>query len=122
KRGVRIYVMPWDDTNPVQTYDDQTKIVLESINSHPEVNAKGRVQVLLAKSMATVNNSYFSHHQKQVIIDRKIAFIGGIDLAYGRFDDATYDLQADKSGRQVLNRYNGCVVAMKALDVRRDHL
>ena len=42
KRGVRIYVMPWDDTNPVQTYDDQTKIVLESINSHPEVNAKGR--------------------------------------------------------------------------------
>lgn len=122
KRGVRIYVMPWDDTNPVQTYDDQTKIVLESINSHPEVKAKGRVHVLLAKSMATVNNSYFSHHQKQVIIDRKIAFIGGIDLAYGRYDDASYDLQADKSGRQVLNRYNGCVVAMKALNVNSDHL
>src|SRR5690606_2348135 len=33
QRGVRIYVMPWDDTNPIQTYDDQTKIVLESINS-----------------------------------------------------------------------------------------
>lgn len=122
KRGVRIYVMPWDDTNPVQTYDDQTKIVLESINRHPDVNAKGRVHVLLAKSMATVNNSYFSHHQKQVIIDRKIAFIGGIDLAYGRFDDASYDLHADKAGRQALNRYNGCVVAMKTLDVKRDHL
>lgn len=122
KRGVHIYVMPWDDTNPVQTYDDQTKAVLESINEHPDVKAKKRVQVLLSKSQATRNNSYFSHHQKQVIVDRKIAFVGGIDLAYGRYDDACYDLQADKNGRQVLNRYNGCVAAAKELKWGADKL
>ena len=114
KRKVEIYVMPWDDSNPVQTYDDQTKAVLESINEHPDVKAK-RVQVVVARSMATVNNAYFSHHQKQVVVDRKIAFVGGIDLAYGRYDDATYDLHADKDGRQVLNRYNGCIAQVQKL-------
>ncbi|MDB5802372.1 MAG: Phospholipase D/Transphosphatidylase [Rhodocyclales bacterium] len=108
RRGVKIYVMPWDDTNPVQTYDDQTKTMLESINGRSGVTGKP-VTVLIAKSFASKNNSYFSHHQKQVIIDQKIAYIGGMDLAYGRYDDATYDLHADKDGRQVLNRYNGCV-------------
>lgn len=117
-RGVNVYVMPWDDTSPVQTYDDQTKIVLESINSHPKVNAKNRVQVQLARSQATTNNSYFSHHQKQVVIDKKIAFVGGIDLAYGRYDDATFDLQADKNGRQVLNRYNGCIAWLQNLSAK----
>ncbi len=28
KRQVNIYVMPWDDTPPVQTYDDQTRVAL----------------------------------------------------------------------------------------------
>ena len=28
----------------------------------------------------------WSHHEKSVIIDQKIAFLGGIDLCYGRWD------------------------------------
>ncbi|MGZ5800745.1 MAG: phospholipase D-like domain-containing protein [Burkholderiaceae bacterium] len=113
KRGVNIYVMPWDDTEPVQTYDDQTKIVLESINERLEkAGAKGRLYVNLCKSYSKINNGYFSHHQKQVLIDSKIAYIGGMDLAYGRFDDATYNLVADNEGRQVLNRYNSCIPPM----------
>jgi phospholipase D1/2 len=113
KRGVNIYVMPWDDTEPVQTYDDQTKIVLERINERLEkAGATGRVYVNLCKSYSKINNGYFSHHQKQVLIDSKIAYIGGMDLAYGRFDDATYNLIADSEGRQVLNRYNSCIPPM----------
>ncbi|WP_341678131.1 phospholipase D-like domain-containing protein [Niveibacterium sp. SC-1] len=117
KRGVKIYVMPWDDTNPVQTYDDQTKAVLESINTRPGVSGNP-VNVLLAKSLATKNNSYFSHHQKQVIIDRAIAYVGGIDITYGRYDDSTYDLHANKDGREVLNRYNGCIAWVQPLATR----
>jgi phospholipase D1/2 len=107
KRGVNVYVMPWDDTEPVQTFDDQTKTVLESLNQRlKEEGATGKVTVMLCPSFAKINNSYFSHHQKQVIVDRKYAFIGGLDLAYGRYDDATYLLRADADGREVLNRYN----------------
>lgn len=108
KRGVNIYVMPWDDTEPVQTYDDQTKVVLESINRLiPKGTGKsGRVVVELCPAFVKHNGSYYSHHQKQVVIDRKIAYVGGIDLAYGRFDDNTFDLRPDAKGRHGLNRYN----------------
>jgi phospholipase D1/2 len=106
-RGVNVYVMPWDDTEPVQTYDDQTKIALESINGRmAKQGGQGKVFVELCPSFASTNNSYFSHHQKQVVVDRRVAFVGGIDLAYGRMDDAHFDLKADANGREMMNRYN----------------
>ncbi|MGW8393940.1 phospholipase D-like domain-containing protein [Pseudoduganella sp. HUAS MS19] len=108
KRGVDIYVMPWNDTEPVQTYDDQTKVVLESINDlKPRDGTKfGKVKVELCPAFVEHNGGYYSHHQKQVVVDRKIAYVGGIDVAYGRFDDDTYDLRPDAKSRQGLNRYN----------------
>ena len=48
KRGVKFFVMPWDDTNPIQTYETQTKIVLESINNRlkqEKVTGAGQVIV-----------------------------------------------------------------------------
>lgn len=110
--NLKIYVMPWDDSAPVQTFDDQTKSVLELIN---ELVGRECVYVNLAKSMADADVAFFSHHQKQVVIDEKIGFVGGIDLAYGRFDDANYDLKADAHGRASLNRYNGCVFPVGAI-------
>lgn len=106
KRGVSIYVMPWNDTEPVQTYDDQTRIVLESINALLPKGKPAKVHVTLCPAFVEFNGSYYSHHQKQVVVDRKIAYVGGIDVAYGRFDDNTYDLRPDARGRQGLNRYN----------------
>ena len=114
-KTLKIYVMPWDDSPPVQTYDDQTKVVLELINIHEQVNREC-VFVNLAKSMADADASFFSHHQKQVVIDNKYAYAGGIDLCYGRFDDASYDLHPDAAGRAALNRYNGCVFQTGVLD------
>ena len=35
----------------------------------------------------TVGVLYWAHHEKMVVVDRKIAFCGGIDLCFGRFDD-----------------------------------
>jgi len=34
----------------------------------------------------TESSFLYSHHEKTVIIDQKIAFIGGIDLCWGRWD------------------------------------
>ena len=34
----------------------------------------------------------WSHHEKMVIVDRSIAFIGGIDLCYGRWDTRYHEL------------------------------
>ncbi|WP_343733117.1 phospholipase D-like domain-containing protein [Duganella sp.] len=117
KRGVHIYVMPWNDSEPIQTYDDQTKIVLESINDILEDGpSKGSVTVTLCSSFASVNNAYYSHHQKQVVIDRKIAYVGGMDLCYGRMDDARFDLRPDLDGRRMLNRYNPSIPPLHKVD------
>jgi phospholipase D1/2 len=120
KRGVKFFVMPWDDTNPIQTYETQTKVVLESINARLKkegAGSAGRVTVMVAKSQSDRNKSYFSHHQKQVVIDAKIAYVGGIDIAHGRFDDAKFDLFSKANGRLFLNSYNPGLPQMKKLEM-----
>ncbi len=123
KRKVKIYVLPWDDTTPVQTYDDQTCSALEAINTLLEYGDSEKcVHVAVAKSNATKNNKYFSHHQKLVVVDRKIAYVGGIDLAYGRYDDARFDLHADGDDRKALNRYNPCIAWTGTLKKDREDI
>lgn len=34
----------------------------------------------------------WAHHEKIVVIDQSVAFVGGIDLAYGRWDDGEHRL------------------------------
>lgn len=34
----------------------------------------------------------WAHHEKMVAIDQTVAFVGGIDLAFGRWDDCEYRL------------------------------
>jgi phospholipase D1/2 len=119
KRGVKFFVMPWDDANPLQTYETQTKVVLESINARLKKEGAGnagRVTVMVAKSQSDRNKAYFSHHQKQVVIDARIAYVGGIDIAHGRFDDAKFDLFSKGNGRLFLNSYNPGLPQMKKLE------
>jgi len=34
----------------------------------------------------------WAHHEKIIVIDQSVAFVGGIDLAYGRWDDLEHRL------------------------------
>lgn len=34
----------------------------------------------------------WAHHEKMVAIDQSVAFVGGLDLAFGRWDDSNYRL------------------------------
>ena len=49
--------------------------------SNPEVNAPKNVESL-----------FFSHHEKIVVIDRAVGFVGGIDIAENRWDNDQYKL------------------------------
>jgi len=105
----KIYVMPWDNPSQVETYAKQTEKVLNDINSELK---SPRIFVHRSATLSDQDGLFFSHHQKLVTIDRQIAFIGGIDLAYGRYDDEYYQLRADADGRDGLNRYNSCIPAI----------
>ncbi len=52
--------------------------------------------------------SYWSHHQKFVIVDGKVAFLGGVDLAAGRWDTPDHSVVADKRWSST-EFYNPCL-------------
>lgn len=110
----------------MDTHDDTTQPKLEGLPS-----GKGSIKVLLENPNTGRNsaaleytkkqfgahpnaNLFFSHHQKSVIIDGHIAFLGGIDLAYGRWDTTAFDVVIDRSLHVINDGYNG------QLDYARD--
>lgn len=99
KAALEVYIMPWANQAPVETWSAATERVFAAMNSHVGRNA------FYVQRAGSKSGVFFSHHQKCVIIDEKIAFVGGIDLAYGRYDD-NYGLKADADGRKGLNQYN----------------
>ena len=114
-KSLKVYVLPWDSSIGIDTGCAETLAVLTYINT--QIDGPPRVFVKLAlehpDSTAGFDN-FFSHHQKQVVIDSKTAFMGGIDVCWGRRDDATYTLKAD--GREGNDAYNGCVPHVLAVD------
>lgn len=57
----------------------------------------------------------WAHHEKTVAIDQTVAFVGGIDLAFGRWDDSQYRLtdlgvsQTANPTRDALVRNGSCI-------------
>ena len=113
--NLKIFILPWDDCSPVETYDDEAKIVLR--NYINEYIGREAIAVRIHSSSndepgySLATKQFFSHHQKCIIIDKKIAFVGGIDLAYGRYCHG-YKLDPNADKRKVANRYNPCIVPM----------
>ncbi|EOF5434772.1 phospholipase D-like domain-containing protein [Salmonella enterica] len=108
KKDLKVYIMPWKCPSQVQTYAKATERVFAALNTFLGREA---FYVQLAGEQSGV---FFSHHQKCVVVDESVAFIGGIDLAYGRYDeysgeDGGYNLKADAEGRMGMNRYNSCI-------------
>jgi phospholipase D1/2 len=83
--GVQIYVILYMESI-ISSYQDTGRVrkVLEGI--HPT-----NVHVIRHPGNL-VNFSVWTHNQKMVVIDRKIAYMGGIDLCYGRCEDRNFDV------------------------------
>jgi phospholipase D1/2 len=45
------------------------------------------MQVLRHPDHAKVGVFLWAHHEKIVVVDQTYAFLGGLDLCYGRWDD-----------------------------------
>lgn len=108
KNGATLYVLPWQaPPGPVKTGYFETLLAVYHLNAHPE--AKGKAYCLPAPAQSDQETAAiaFSHHQKSVIIDNQVAFLGGIDLAYGRRDDAHFSLKA--GWRKLSEVYNTCI-------------
>lgn len=116
ENGASVYVMPWlAPPGPIDTGYLHTMLAVFHLNGTREGKARnGRAYCLPAVGQSDMSsiNAFFSHHQKLVVIDNEKAFVGGIDLAYGRREDGRYSLLAD--GRRLEEFYSHCVPPIRA--------
>ena len=113
--ALRVYVMPWLSPKvPLDTGDFETMLAVFQLNAGLPPPMRAFALPAIAQSdMPDSLGIGFSHHQKLVVIDEERAFVGGIDLAYGRRDDGRFSLAHE--GRVGSEVYNSCVPAIHEL-------
>jgi len=106
ERGVKVYLLVWRAPT-VGFFLDAAYVTDYMSNLHPNITAlshPGWTPVI------------WSHHQKFVVIDDVLAFVGGIDLCFNRYEDSSYEildlLESKFPGRDYSNlnyagEYNG---------------
>lgn len=103
--ALKVYVMPWlSPSGALGTYDFETMLAIFQLNAGLKGGARAFCTPAVQQSDMKGLGVAFSHHQKSVVIDNRIGYAGGIDLAYGRRDDNSFSLDASK--RQGNDAYN----------------
>jgi phospholipase D1/2 len=106
QKGVLVYVIFYKETpGTLQTNSAKAEKLLRSLHSNIKVLRHGPGYM----------NMYWSHHQKFVCVDYHTAFVGGIDLCFGRYE--THDMPLSDAvvphrfiGVDYYNpSYHGCV-------------
>lgn len=101
-RGVKVFIVLYQETPMVLCNDSEfAKETLEDL--HPQ-----NIKVVCHPAKTGANATYWwSHHQKVVVIDHAIAFVGGIDLCLGRYDNPSHNLSDSQGlrfpGRDYIN-------------------
>ncbi|KAJ3657730.1 hypothetical protein Zmor_009514 [Zophobas morio] len=83
--GVKIFVLLYKEVEValgLNSYYSKQKLADLSEN----------IKVLRHPDHARVGVFLWAHHEKMVVVDQTYAFVGGIDLCYGRWDDAKHRL------------------------------
>lgn len=95
KRGVKIRIILFKEYKGNMPNDSSyTKKRFESLSSNIRVlRHPSKQEYLLVPKF-----SMWSHHEKSVVIDQKVGYIGGLDLCYGRFDTENYYICEPKDG------------------------
>jgi phospholipase D1/2 len=110
KPALKLYVMPWLSPKlGVDTGDFETMLAIFQLNAGLPEQRAFCLPAMQQSDMKGGLTIAFSHHQKLVVIDNEKAYVGGIDIAYGRRDDGRFMLSAD--GRTGNELYNSCVPA-----------
>ena len=88
-QGVKIFVIIYRNVgNTVVTDSLYTKHSLLSLNDQ-------NIHVIRSPNQLLQNTYFWSHHEKLCIVDHAVAFLGGIDLCYGRYDTCDHVLTDD---------------------------
>ena len=98
KKGVKIYILLFCEPSLALAINSQyTKRTLQHLHANIKItrHPKGTQSIL------------WSHHEKLVIIDQKIAFVGGLDLCWGRYDTNKHPI-VEEPNKYNTYYYPGC--------------
>uniref|UniRef100_A0AAY5LCX5 Phospholipase n=1 Tax=Esox lucius TaxID=8010 RepID=A0AAY5LCX5_ESOLU len=85
QQGVRIFVMLYKEVElALGINSEYSKRTL--MHLHPNI------KVMRHPDHVSSSVYLWAHHEKVIVIDQSVAFVGGIDLAYGRWDDREHRL------------------------------
>uniref|UniRef100_A0A7N5KCL6 Phospholipase n=1 Tax=Ailuropoda melanoleuca TaxID=9646 RepID=A0A7N5KCL6_AILME len=97
QQGVRIFVMLYKEVElALGINSEYSKRTLMRL--HPNI------KVMRHPDHVSSSVYLWAHHEKLVVIDQSVAFVGGIDLAYGRWDDNEHRLTDMGSVKRVTAR------------------
>ncbi|XP_037918179.1 phospholipase D2 isoform X3 [Hermetia illucens] len=84
-QGVRVFVLLYKEVEMalgINSYYSKQRLV----------DAHENIKVMRHPDHARVGVFFWAHHEKIVVVDQTYAFLGGIDLCYGRWDDFRHRL------------------------------
>ena len=82
-QGVKIYIMIYYEVSLAVTLNSEhTKNTLEKLNSNIKVT----------RHPSGAGTLLWSHHEKLVVIDNIIGYVGGLDLCWGRYDTPSHPI------------------------------
>ncbi|KAI0338902.1 phospholipase D [Trametopsis cervina] len=89
KEGVKIYVILYQEVSSRTTPVDSNYAKQRLSNLHPNI------MVQRSPSHFQTGTFYWAHHEKLCVIDQAIAFMGGLDACFGRWDTPQHVLTDD---------------------------
>lgn len=120
QQGVRIFIMLYKEVElALGINSEYTKRTLMRL--HPNI------KVMRHPDHVSSSVYLWAHHEKLVIIDQSVAFVGGIDLAYGRWDDNEHRLtdvgsvKRVTSGQSLGSLTAASVESMESLSLKDKH-
>ncbi|KAJ8146063.1 hypothetical protein OY671_000857 [Metschnikowia pulcherrima] len=91
QQGVKIFVILYRNVG--------TTIPIDSLYSKHSILSLNQenVHVIRSPNQLLQNTYFWAHHEKLCVIDYNVAFVGGIDLCYGRYDTPDHVLADDSN-------------------------
>ncbi|KAK4556605.1 Phospholipase D1 [Recurvomyces mirabilis] len=89
EQGVKIFVIVYRNIESAIPIDSEyTKWALLDLHEN--------IVVQRSPNQFRQNQFFWAHHEKLVVVDNMMAFVGGVDLCFGRWDDPCHSLTDDK--------------------------
>ncbi|KAK0269983.1 Phospholipase D1 [Friedmanniomyces endolithicus] len=89
EEGVKIFVIVYRNIESAVPIDSEyTKWALLDLHEN--------ICVQRSPNQFRQNQFFWAHHEKLVVVDNMMAFVGGVDLCFGRWDDPCHSLTDDK--------------------------